>query len=297
MQAFLEGELPTDERSRLEGHVAVCARCSAELDAWRVLFTDLEGLESPAPRAGFADRVMSAVRAPARVSLAARVAAVLRWRRPSHVDADVLQDVAEGLLPARQMARARAHIGTCRDCARELGTWRRLVAMLGGLERFSPSEAFAARVMAAVRRPAPVPAAIGTPAPERSPWDRALALARRLVPRVVPRTRRQWAALTGVAVTPAAIFGLLLYTVFSHPTLTPQALVSFAVWQVSDLFASGWNALAETMPTPGAGPLVGLLMGSPLLVAGAALAYSTATLDERRGLYDNLIAKSSKALV
>ena len=69
IQALLEGELPAggQERLRIEEHVAGCARCSAEVDAWRTLFADLHELAAlplPRPSAGFADRVMREVQLP-----------------------------------------------------------------------------------------------------------------------------------------------------------------------------------------------------------------------------------------
>ena len=64
IQAFLDGELPQGELSAAEEHLAVCARCSAEMDAWSTLFADLGELVSHTPREGFADRVISAVATP-----------------------------------------------------------------------------------------------------------------------------------------------------------------------------------------------------------------------------------------
>jgi anti-sigma factor RsiW len=274
MQAFLEGDLPGRERGPIEEHLASCARCSAELEGWRVLFADLSGLAPAAPRADFADRVMARVQMPASAG---------------HLAADVLQDFVDGLLPARRVARVRAHVDTCPTCAHELEGWQGVVGALGRLDRFAPREGFAARVMAAVRLPSPLPTAA-----RASVWttagDRALVLVRRMV----PRTRRAWAALSGVAVTPAVIFGLVCYTLFSHPTLTMQALVSFALWQLGDLFALGWNAVAGTAlelgSVLGTGSFIDLIAGSPLLVAGGALAYSALAALALRVLYKNLFA-------
>ena len=274
MQAFLEGDLPARERGPIEEHLAGCARCSAELEGWRVLFADLSALASPAPRADFADRVMARVQIPAAAD---------------HLAADVLQDFIDGLLPARRVARVRAHLDACPSCAHELVGWQGVVGALGRLERFAPREGFAARVMAAVRLPTAVPAAA-----RASVWTTAGARALVLARRMVPRTRRAWAALSGVAVTPAVIFGLVFYTIFSHPTLTVQALASFALWQLGDLFALGWNAVAGTAlelgSILGTGSVIDLIAGSPLLVAGGALAYSAVAAIALRVLYKNLFA-------
>lgn len=293
MQAFLEGDLPTGERGRIEEHLAVCARCSAETDGWRVLFTDLGGLTSPTPPSGFADRVMAGVRMQERLPIAARmragIAALSPRPRPGHVESDVLQDFVEGLLPARRVAWVRVHLDACTTCAHEFESWRGVMSALGRLEHYAPSEAFAARVLAAVGAPAVVSVAARA-ALRPTAWDRALAVARRLV----PRSRRAWATLSGVAVTPAAIFGLVVYAVFSHPTLTPQALASFALWQLSDIFAVGWNAVVgvglDAASVLGAGSLVDLVLGSPFVVAGGALAYSAVAAVALRVLYKNLIA-------
>ena len=73
LQAFLEGELPSREHARVEEHLSGCGPCSAEYDAWCLLFEDLEDLASPQPRQGFADRVMASVHIPQPLPLAARV--------------------------------------------------------------------------------------------------------------------------------------------------------------------------------------------------------------------------------
>jgi anti-sigma factor RsiW len=301
MQAFLEGDLPVGERGPVEKHLATCARCSAELEGWRVLFADLSGLGSAAPRVGFADRVMERVQVPVPVKHEVRQKSWLAAFLPSrsaHVTSDLLQDVADGLVPARRVARIRAHVDACHTCTRELESWQGLVETLRGLDRFAPGQGFAARVMAAVRArvasPAPVRVAARTPA-----WTtvgaRALVLARRFV----PRTRRQWAAISGVAVTPMAIFGLVAYVVFSHPTLTPQALGSFALWQLGDLFAAAWSSLSTTglelASAVGGGSLIDLLAGSPVLLAGGAIAYSALAVVALRFLYKNLTGNRSYA--
>lgn len=288
MQAFLEGELPQGERGPFEEHLAACARCSAEIEAWRVLFADLSGLATPAPRSGFAERVMARVELPVPER---RWLTSLFPRRGEHLTSDFLQDVADGLVPARRVARIRTHVDACPVCAGELRTWQGVVEAIERLEHFAPREGFAARVMAAVRTrvAAPVPALTAAPTPV---WTilgtRALLLARRFV----PRTRPAWAALSGVAVTPAAIFGLVAYVVFSHPTLTPQALGSFVLWQLGDVFSVAWSSAVATVlelsSVGTAGSLLDLLAGSPLLVAGGVIAYSAFAALALRILYKNL---------
>ena len=93
-QAFLEDELPPRDLVRVEEHLADCARCSAELDVWRMLFDDLGALPSYRPREGFADRVMTDVRVPEPLPLVARVRT--RWAAPKRVT----EHVGDGVLPA-----------------------------------------------------------------------------------------------------------------------------------------------------------------------------------------------------
>jgi anti-sigma factor RsiW len=313
IQALLEGDLPRDRRERhlLEEHLASCARCSAEVDAWRVLFADLSELAArplPRPSPGFADRVMSGVRIPEPVSQPARGwwASLLPAKR-RHLSGDILQDLADGLLSTRRAARAHAHLVSCASCTAELEAWRGVMAALDGMPRFSPRESFADRVVAALAPRARTETAVAHPARQPAqvaPWQRALVVARRTAVRVMPRTRRAWAALSGVAVTPAAIFGLVLWVVFSHPTLTPQALVSFAMWQISDLLAAGWNGLLATVltlaSTTGYDSVLqsfASLARTPLVLAGGALVYSAVAAFALRVLYKNLIAHRRYARV
>jgi anti-sigma factor RsiW len=303
IQAFLEGDLPRDglESRRIEEHLMGCARCSAEVEAWRVLFADLRELAArplPRPSPGFADRVMREVQVPA----------PLREKRRSgfgrrHLSGDVLQDLADGLVSPRRAARAHAHIRGCATCAGELDAWRDVMATLARVPRFSAREGFADRVMSALHAR---PAAVARPAraPATAPWQGALAVARRAAGRMVPRTRRAWAALSGIAVTPAAIFGLLLWVVFSHPTLTPQALASFAMWQISDFVAAGWSSLLANGPGFASGSAYdsivqafSTLAQSPLVLAGGALLYSAVAALALRVLYKNLIAHRRYARV
>jgi len=285
MQAFLDGDLPTGEVGSVEAHLATCARCAEEFQTWRVLFGDLAGLPAHAPSRGFGERVLAAVERPERLGVAARVG---RWvaglgphPRDAHVSSARLQDLLDGGLPARQVARVRAHVDGCSACAHELDAWRSVYARLSGMEGFQPSPGFAERVLA---RLAAAPVAVRLPA-----WRRALATAQRYV----PRTRRAWAAISGVAVTPAVTCALVLYTVFSHPTLTPQALVSFALWQVTDLLASAWGAVSATAVNlgqgAGLGSVLGTLVDAPWVVAGGALAYSLVSVLALRVLYKNLM--------
>jgi anti-sigma factor RsiW len=296
LQAFLEGDLPEGERPEVERHLTACTHCSAELDAWRVLVEDLGALASLEPRAGFADRVMAGVRVSAPLPLAARVRARLRTllpsSRPAHVSGEVLQDFLEGALPARRAARVGGHLGDCPACAASASSWRDLFGALDGLGRLAPSHGFMERVLARVRTAAPASSAASAPA--RSParaWERGLAWGLRLV----PRTRRAWAALSGIAVTPAVTGAVLLYAVFSHPTLTPRGLLAFAWWQVSDVAATAGSALAATTVESdglfGLYALLQTLASAPLALAGGVGAYLIFSALALRVLYKNLISR------
>ncbi|GMV04826.1 MAG: hypothetical protein AMXMBFR53_11060 [Gemmatimonadota bacterium] len=284
LQALLEGELPLGERRSAEEHLASCPRCAAELDAWRVLFRDLTGLPALAPSGSFAERVMAGVNVPEPVGLAARVRGWLgASSAPAHPAGERLQDFAEGILPARKAARMRAHLETCPRCAAEAHAWRLALSRLNELPRFDTSEGFGERVMAQVRVPAKAPARV----PE---WRRALAWAGR----AMPHTRQAWAAVSGVALTPAVTLGLVLWTVFSHPTLTLDALASFAWWKATELAGLAWQSVASAA-TESAGlfniySFFGSLTLSPMAVGGLVAAFSLGTVAATWVLYRNLFA-------
>jgi anti-sigma factor RsiW len=300
LQAFLDGDVPSRERRRVEEHVASCAVCSEELATWRLLFEDLDDLRSPRPSVDFSDRVMSGVRLPAELPLAARVkgwlsagalgralgGAARPRARTTHLDAGVLQDLAEGILAARTTARAHTHLEGCATCSRELQSWTTVLASLSELDRFAPIDSFADRVIAGFE-----PSAVRV-VTRRPALARAMAHAVSGARRFLPKTRRAWAALSGAAVTPAVTFGLVLYAVFSHPTLTPQALVSFTFWQITDLSVVAWNALVSggiaLAQTTGLDSLIDAMLGAPLVTAGGVAIYSVAFILATRVLYKNL---------
>jgi hypothetical protein len=289
LQAFLGGELAAGDHARAEEHLAACARCAAEMDGWRLLFEGLEDLPTLAPEVGFADRVMEGVAVAGPLSLVARV----RARLPSltgvagHPDQGRLQDFVEGVLSVRQVARVRTHLEGCVICAREAEAWHATLRGLDALGRFAPSEDFSARVMAHVR--VAVPAKATTPILD---WRRALAWTGRLV----PQSRQAWAAISGVALTPVVTLGLVLWTLFTHPTLTPGALASFAWWKASEIAAVGWQAVSsaalESSGVFEVYSLVGSVAQSPATLVGAFLAFSAVTVGAAWVLYRNLIVNN-----
>lgn len=309
LQAFLDGELPGRAARPVEEHLSSCARCAAEVEAFRSLYEEIEALPRLVPLEGFSERVIRAV-GPQPVPLAARVrrslAALLP---PSHPDASRIQDFVEGLLAAPAAARVSHHLGRCPRCAGEADAWRTLLegldgldhlapapgfagrvmdrraleAALDGLGRLAPSEGFAARVMAGVRLPAPMPAPV-------SAWGRLLAAARQRL----PEPRQAWAAVSGVAVTPVVTLGLVAWAVFSHPTLTPGALLAFVGWKVTDLATLAWTALqGAALESVGTFQLVSAIqsaLASPTALAAGFLLFSICTVAALWVLYRNLVA-------
>ena len=291
LQALLEGELRGRELAAAEEHLAGCARCSSELEGWRTLFAELGELPVLEPSSGFARRVLGAIEPPRTVPLAARVRrrleALVRPRPERRHVGDWLQELMDGTLPVGRAARAEAHLAACSDCSAEAEGWRELFGRLGTLGRFAPAEGFADRVMAALAASAAVAAARPATVPA---WTRLLAATRA----VVPRTRRAWAALSGVAVTPAVTAGLALWVLLSHPTLTPGALLSFTWWKVGELGTAVWQTVSSTALESaqlfGLYSLFEALAAAPMAVAGGVLAYSMGSALAARVLYKNLIA-------
>ncbi len=131
VQALLDGALEGDEARAARAHVDTCARCQAEVEGWRLLFSELDGLGRLEPRPGFGDRVLTDVKIPTPEALpwAARV---LGWlglregrRAPTrHLGPRGFQEYLEELVPERQRARMEAHLEGCGRCDRELETWR-----------------------------------------------------------------------------------------------------------------------------------------------------------------------------
>lgn len=325
LHAFVDGELAHGPARAVEGHVGSCPACASEVEDLRTLFAELESLPRLVPLEGFGDRVLQDVRPASARPLAARIRAKAMALVPAlgHPRSARIQDFVEGLLPESATARVSAHLDGCRACRREADGWqsflgrldglgrvdapagfaegvlarRALEARLDALGRLDPSPDFGHRVMAAFAetRPAlPATAAAGSPAtaPAAGPvpaWTRLLAAARR----AVPSTRQAWAAVSGVAVTPVVTVGLVLWAVFSHPTLTPSALVSFVGWKLADLGALAWNATATAaMESAGVFRIftaVEAASGSPSTLLAGFLLFSACTVAALWVLYKNLI--------
>jgi anti-sigma factor RsiW len=291
---FLDGTLAGRQARRVEDHLRACPPCTAEADAWLAVMRRLEELGSLAPSDGFSARVMAAVEIRERTTRLARLRArALKLVRPSaplHVPEGILQDFVDGILPARAVARLEAHVDGCARCRDRLRSWQAVTARLRTLERHAPAPDFDARVMTAFRA-ARATRALATPRPL---WARAVAAASRFA----PHSREAWAALTGVAFTPAVIVGLAAWAVFSHPAMTVGALASFAWWQVTDFGSTAlttlYGALPQGVDAFGARSLIDALSTTPALVVGGALVYSVLCALALRVLHRTLFTDRSR---
>ena len=293
IQAFLDETLSQGERARVQEHATCCGRCHAELEAWQLLYSELEELAELSPAPSFRDRVLAGLETAAPAASAekrrfgwsrrrAPRAAALRAAR--HLSPERLQDYIEGLLPARQMARVSTHLEACGGCRTEEQQWRGLIQGIEQLPVMAPSGAFAGQVMAQVR--------IGRlmrPVAARTARARALAWAGRLV----PRTQQAWAVVSGIALTPITIGALLAFAVFSNPLVTPAGLASFLWWRISSVATALGGFLMEGLVESPiafyAYSVLDLLAGAPAVTAWVALSLCAAMSLSGWVLYRNLI--------
>ena len=287
IQAFLDETLSFEEMAEVQEHATFCGGCQAELDAWRLLYSELGELPELSPAPGFATRVLSALEPAVPEATEKPLVGWLRqWvaRTGKHIGPERLQDYVESLLPARQMARVSAHLEACGTCRSEEAKWKELVHGLEHLPELAPSEAFSGRVMGQlvigdlVRAPAPSPIRRGAMA-----W----------VERMIPRTQKAWAVISGVAVTPVTVVASLAYAVFSNPLVTPEYLASFLWWKVSGgvtaLFGVFTDGLLESSFAFHAYSVLGALAGAPAMTALAVVSLATATSLSGWVLYRNLM--------
>ena len=288
IQAFLDDSLSRDERAAVQEHSTFCGRCQAELEGWQLLYSELGGLPELTPAGDFRERVLAGLDTVVPVASAPRERFGWLRRRAAraaeHLSPDRLQDYVEDLLPAAQMARVSAHLEACGVCRTEEEQWRRLVQGIEQLPVMAPSNAFAGRVMAQVRL-----GRLVRPVAARTARGRALAWAGR----VVPRTQRAWAVISGIALTPATVVALLAYAVFSNPLVTPGGLASFLWWRISGGAAALLSLLADGFGESGipyyAYAFLDLMAGRPAISALVAVAFAAATSLSAWVLYRNLI--------
>jgi anti-sigma factor RsiW len=132
-------------------------------------------------------------------------------KRPtSHLPPWTLDALAEGELSHSERSLAQDHLDGCADCAAALEEMRAVTAALNALPRFELAGNFADAVMArVVVRPVEAPAA-----EKKRRW--------------LPKTRRGWMFLGAGALAPLAPLVPFLAWVFSHPGVTPGAVVQVA---------------------------------------------------------------------
>jgi anti-sigma factor RsiW len=292
IQAFLDDALSRDDRAEVQEHATFCGRCHAELEAWQFLYSELGGLPELSPAPNFRDRVLAGLD----TALPAAQAAQRRFgwlrrravRAAEHLDPERLQDYVEGLLPARQMARVSAHLEACGGCRGEEEQWRSLIQGIEKLPVMAPSRAFASHVMGQIRigrRVRPVAA--------RTTLGHALTRALAWAGRLIPRTQKAWAVISGIALTPATVVALLAYAVFSNPLVTPEGMASFFWWRISGGATALWGLLADGLVESGitfyAYSFLDLLAGAPAVAAMVAVSFAAATSLSGWVLYRNLM--------
>jgi anti-sigma factor RsiW len=310
IQVYLDGGLLDEEVADVRQHATFCELCQAELEAWQLLYAELGGLQELSPSTEMRSSVMAEVRA----------------RLEEHLVAGRIQDFLEGVLAAPAAASVRAHLENCGECRAEVAGWRRVLDGLGSLERLEPSPALAARVMETWRAEAveqlvseaevdrllaglghlePSPAfarrvmaqvRIGELVRQQAEPQPIAVLARKAAVwagRIVPRTRKTWAAVSGVAVTPVSVVALVAYTVFSNPLVTPTNLVSFVWWKVGGIASAIGTALVdgavESATLFQLYSALEYLIASPAVAALGAVSFAMLTCGALWVVYKNLL--------
>jgi anti-sigma factor RsiW len=253
LQAFLEGELSTERVGEVESHLAACRRCASELDAWRVLFTELEDMPGLGPSEGFAQRVMSQV--PTRPSFARRItgriwssASAKAGKAGEHLAPERIQDLLDGALRGRGRRTAEAHLHDCAPCRDAVQEWERVFAALGSVPRLEASEGFAERVMAGFQASAARQASAAERATSAVGTDRLAEWAGRAAEiggRLIPSTGKGWAWMAAALSLPSIGILAVLGAIVAHPLLTLEGLVAFMRWRLSDGIQLGMTWLTE----------------------------------------------------
>lgn len=287
MQAYLDGELPGGEVADVRAHLEACPRCRGEIEAWEVLYHDLEELPALSPSPAFRQRILASVEPPTRAANGVRglVGRRRSTRTGDHVPAGRLQDFLEGSLAARSAADVEKHLADCAVCRSELAAFREVGMALSALPRLEPSPGFAEGVMAGLRVEQMARVAMSP----TTRTERFLAAARSWGRSLVPSSRQGWAAALGLALGPAVVVTLVVQAVFAHPLVTPSSLVSYLAIQLQNI-AAGASAL---LATPAAAALLEAaspLLESPVLVAGLATGLSGLTVAASWTLYRNVFS-------
>ena len=154
-----------------------------------------------------------------------------------HPTGELLQGFAEGLLGEPDRVVLESHLLGCAACQGEVEEWRSLFTMLATLPYYQPAKGFADRVMAHVALP--------------DPWYvQAAARVAAQLQVFTPKTTRGWAVATACLALPLAIFAALTAWILSHPYITPDGLVSFAMQRTqATVQSTAQSALADLLHT------------------------------------------------
>ncbi len=287
-QSYLEAELDHARRFEVEAHLSSCARCSAQLDGWRLLLEELGELPVLEPSQDLPEHVLARMRPMESTNrtLWSRVRSTLqlpsRWAS-RHPTSEALQDLLDGALESPAAGRLQAHLAECEGCRAEWRTWERLYASIEAIERLRPSPGFAEAVMREFHDRA-------EPAPAPPLSARVLAAAGSLL----PSTRRRWALACALVLSPAVGMIALATAVFLHPLVTVRDSVLFAAWRFTEAFQAGFarvlQLLVETAIATQGLALVQSLLSSPGLALGALLAIWSTVAAAAWILYRNVVA-------
>jgi len=286
MQALLDGDLSPADAADARASIEGCARCSAEFDAWQLLFEDLGELPTLEPSPAFRTRVMDSVptAAPGRLGSRGRSRAAARAAN-AHIPESTLQDYLDRRLAARNIARVDRHLDRCAVCRTDLEEYRAVARAVESLPELAPSADFAERVMAEVRvnQIAAVAMAPTNTSGRVVDWVR----------KRLPSSRQGWAAALGVSVVPVFTLMLMVRAVFSHELVTFGNLATFVRLQTSGIVATGGQTFMALLDRWAPAFLLdgaALVGASPTLLAACAAVASVAMMASAWVLYRNLFS-------
>ena len=302
MLSYLDGRMSAEERGAYETELAADPAQAREVDSHRALLATLDEMAAYAPSSDFRVRVLAFLNTPE--SWWVRVRRKLVGTPPPM--SNVFAALLDQGLTARQARALAAFVARDPEAAAALAGWERLFGELGTLPGFEPSEGFADRVMARVSireqqqvaRPEVARAGgrrlagiVGLPVAARY-----RELATSWIDARWPTPRDRFAATSGMAVGPVAVFFVTLHMLSGNPLLTTSNVASFlrtriggAASQLADAVSGNANANYAM------GRVSGLLdtwtLSGPTLAAGLIL-FGALTLLSAWILYRNVVKLS-----
>lgn len=299
IQAFLEEDLSPQERAGAEAHVRGCPGCQDQIEGWRELLAQLNGLPRVAPPATFSRSVLD------RLEMKPDLDAATAPSASDHPAWEVLQEWADGVLPRRVRGQVDRHVEACPSCARESARWKELFAAMEAVPSLAPTADFSARVLARVRSTStraqeaqsPHDQIVAAPAPSRGPrvavpdWVRSLR----------PRSRRGWMVAGGTLAAPGVALATLVALVASHPLVSMGDLGAFlwiqAAGAVSTAAGQMAGGLVESMAVFWAYTLASGVVSAPLQFAAIGLAGAGVTAWAAWIFHRNLTLPSLPSMV